>query len=118
MLPLYVHLEVQHLGVTVGTLLLWSVHVGLHVEGERGLQHVFLAIRTKDFRLSSVLATNLHMRNDVMFSYHLLAHFTGVNKDIMVGMFKVILNIDILHILLADWTRCLEEDLRLALEAF
>ena len=73
MLPLYVHLEVQHPGVTVGTLLLGPVHVCLHVEGEGGLEHVFLAKRTEDSRLPSVLATNLHVRDDVVLPYHLLA---------------------------------------------
>ena len=102
----------------MGTLLLRPVHVSLHVEGERSLQHVFLAKRTEDFGLTSVLATNLHMRNDVMLSYHHLAHFTRVNKDVMVGVFKVILHVDIVHLLIADGTRCLEEDLRLALKAF
>ena len=116
MFPLYVHLEVQHPGVTVGTLLLGPVTVGLQVEGERGLEHVFLAERTED--LGSVLATNLQMRDDVVLSHHLPAYFTRNNKNVMVSVFQMIMDVDGINFLLADGTLCPEEDLRLTLETF
>ena len=115
MLPLNVPLEVQHPGVTVRTLLLGSVTVGLQVEREGGLQHVFFAERTECL---IIIATNLQMRDNVVFSHHLPAYFTRNNKNVMVGMFKMILDVDGINFLLADGTLCPEENLGLTLETF
>ena len=59
----------------MGTLLLGPVDVGLHVKGEAGLQHVFYAKRTEDSGLlPSILATNLHVRDEVMLLNHLMTN--------------------------------------------
>ena len=100
------------------TLLLGPVHVGLHVEGEAGVQHVFLAKRTEDSGLlPSILATNLHVRDEVMLLNHLMTNVARKHNDAVVGILKMMLDFDRLHILLADGTRGPEEDLRLAVEA-
>ena len=118
MLPLHVTFQVQHLSLTVRTLLLGPVHVGLHVEGEAGVQHVFLAKRTEDSGLlPSILATNLHVRDEVMLLHHLMTNVARKHNDSVVGILKMMLDFDHLHILLADGTRGPEEDLRLAVEA-
>ena len=118
MLPLHVTFQVQHLSLTVRTLLLGPVHVGLHVAGEAGIQHVFLAKRTEDSGLlPSILATNLHVRDEVMLLNHLMTNVARKHNDAMVGILKMMLDFDHLHILLADGTQGPEEDLRLAVEA-
>ena len=98
--------------------MLGPVHVGLHVEGEAGLQHVFLAKRTEDSGLlPSILATNLHVRDEVMLLHHLMTNVARKHDDAVVGILKMMLDFDCLHILLTDGTRGPEEDLRLAVEA-
>ena len=120
MLPLHVTFQVQHLSLTVRTLLLGPVHVGLHVEGEAGLQHVFHAKRTEDSGLlPSILAANLHVRDEVMLLHHLMANVARKHDDAVVGILQMMLDFDCLHIHLAYGTRDPEEDLslRLAVEA-
>ena len=69
----------------MGTQLLGPVHVGMLAQGWAGLQHVFLAKRTEHLGLlPSILATNLHVRDEVMLLNHLMTNFARKHNDAMV----------------------------------